>query len=298
MAYGQFTLTPTQLQPASVDPGGSANANIDLTATGGFNSPVDFTCAVTSNQTTTAPPACMVSPISAAPPATPSVTITTTAATPAGTYQITITGTSGAVVQTATLYLNVADLTQDYSLTVFPTTAEPSPVVAGSTATTVVTVAPVGSYTGSVTLSCLSVTPAENGAPVCSFSPPTVNVTHGAPPTSTLTLTTFGTINRTSEVYRPHLIYGLWLAFPALAFVGLGATGKRGARLMGVLLLVAIANGLLLLPACGSEPSNTAVNQITPDNTYTFTLSGADINGAAPSSTLTATVKLQVTAER
>ncbi len=294
-AHAQFTLTPTQLHPASVDPGGSASATIDLTATGGFNNAVDFTCAVTSNQTVTSPPVCLVSPDTETPPATPSVTITTTGATPAGTYQITVTGTSGPTVETATLNLNVANLTQDYTLSVLPTTAIPSPIPAGNSATTVVTVSPLGSYTGMVTLSCLSVSPVVAGAPVCSFKPATVSVTSGVPPTSTMTITTFGTL--TTKLYRPHMFYALWLAIPALAFVGLGGASKRGTRLMGMFLLVAIANGLLLLPACSSSTTNkAAANQITPVNTYTFTLTGADANGAAPSSTTTATVTLQVTA--
>ncbi len=297
VAYGQsFALTPTQLHPATVDPGGSATATIDLTATGGFNSSVDLTCAVTSNQVTTNPPLCKVSPSSDTPPADgPSLTVTTTGTTPAGTYQITVTGTSGSTTETATLFLNVADLTEDYTISVLPTTAIPSPVTAGNIATTVVTVAPLGSYTGSVTLSCLSVTPVVTGAPVCSFNPATVNVTSGVPPTSTLTLTTFGTIT-TGKVSRPRMSYALWLAVPALAFVGLGAAKNRSIKLMGLLLLVAIANGLLLLPACNSSSTVTTANQITPNNTYTFTLSGADVNGAAPSSTIAATVSLEVSA--
>ncbi len=293
-AHAQFTLTPTQLHPASVDPGGSASATIDLTATGGFNSAVDLTCAVTSSQTTTSPPLCLVSPNTETPPATPSVTVTTTGSTPAGTYQITVTGTSGTTVETATLYLNVADLVEDYNISVLPTTAEPSPIPAGNSATTVVTVSPIGSYTGMVTLSCLSVSPAVAGAPVCSFKPATVNVTSGVPPTTTLTIVTFGTL--TTKLYRPHTFFALWLALPALAFVGLGA-GKRSTKLMGMLLLVAIATCVLMLPACSSSTTNSAVNQITPVNTYTFTLSGADAKGAGPSTATAATVSLQVTAE-
>ncbi|MFY9977905.1 MAG: hypothetical protein WAK22_06715, partial [Candidatus Sulfotelmatobacter sp.] len=95
----------------------------------------------------------------------PSLTITTSGSTPPGTYQVLVTGTDSSIPSTAsaTLELNVADLAQDYTLTVFPTTAIPSPVVPGGIATTTVTLAPIGGYSGTVTLSCLSVTPVVTG---------------------------------------------------------------------------------------------------------------------------------------
>lgn len=309
VSYGQFTLTPSQLHPASVDPGTSATATIAVLPAMGtsFNSAINFTCAAISSQTTTNLPACLVSPASATPGtngAQVSLTITTSGTTAAGTYQITVTGASGSTVETAILYLNVADLTEDYTISVLPTTAIPSPVTAGSNATTTITVAPLGSYTGTVTLSCLSVTPVVTGAPVCSFQyasgKPFAVVTGGAPPTATLTIATFGTTGPNKTSNRPargRVFYALWLAVPALGFVGLRASGSRGKKLIGVLMLVAVACGLLFLPACGSSTTNTAANQITPTNTYTFTLSGADANGAGPSSTTAATVTLQVTAD-
>jgi hypothetical protein len=303
-AYGQsFTLAATQLSPASVDPGSSATATVALTPTMGFNSTVNFTCAPTASQVTTSPPVCLVSPTSVTPGAEGaqlSLTISTSGTTPAGTYQITLTGTSGSIVESATLFLNVADLTEDYTISVLPTSAVPSPVTAGNIATTTVTVSPLGSYTGTVTLSCLSVSPVVTGAPVCSFDHPTVNVTPGAPPTSTLTITTFGTSGPnpvTKKRSGLRLFYALWLALPALMLIGLGATGGRVRKVMGIFMLVAIAGGLLLMPACGSSPRNTTVNQITPTNTYTFTLGGADAHGVGPSSTPAATVSLQVTAD-
>lgn len=295
LAQGQtFGLAPTQLFPATVDPGGSATSSINLTSIGGFTDPVNLTCAVTSNQVTTNLPQCKMSPTSATPPANgPSLTVTTTGTTPAGTYQITITGVSGSITQTATLFLNVANLTEDYTITVLPTTAIPSPVVAGSVATTVVTISPLGSYTGSITLACLSVTPVVTGAPVCSFDPSTVNVTTGAPPTSTLTITTFGTIT-TEKSSGLQIFYALWLVLPALALASVSAAGGRTTKLMGLFLLIAIASGLLLLPACSSSTTTTTSNQITPTDTYTFTLTGSDANGAGPSSITAATVTLQV----
>ena len=305
-AFGQatFTLTPAPLVPSSIDPGGSASSNIMLTPLTGFAGTVNLSCAVTSSVVTPDMPQCTISPSTESGSSVPSVTITTTGSTPAGTYQVTITGTDGASVVTTTLSLNVADLAVDYSITVFPTTAIPSPVVAGSVATTTVTVAAIGNYSGSVTLSCLTVSPAVAGAPVCSFNPATVKVTTSVAPTSTLTLTSYGELTTpttpTTKMNRPRLVWAGWLGLPAFVFFGLGAAGKRRSKFLGIFLLLTIGLGLLLEPGCGSNTPvqiNPNINQVTPANTYTFTLTGSDANGVGPSSTTSATVSLQVTAQ-
>ncbi|HTA49636.1 MAG TPA: hypothetical protein VK930_09295 [Verrucomicrobiae bacterium] len=307
LAYGQqFTLSVSAFTPKiGVDPGGSATATIDLEPIGTFDGSVSLSCAVTSNQFTTNLPACTVSPALATPPADgPALTITTTggtgaSATSAGTYQVTVTGTGGTTTQTQTLYLSVADLTEDYTLSVSPTIAIPSPLPAGSAATTVVTVLPIGSYSGQVTLACLSVSPIVTAAPYCTFDPATVSISSSTGATSTLTIATFGRATST-RLWNLRMFYAFWLAVPGLALVG--ARGARSYRknLLAVFCLVAIAGSLLLLSACPGPPGTTALNgQITPNNTYIFTLTGADANGAAPSNVPpnadVATVTLQVT---
>jgi hypothetical protein len=303
LAYGQFTLSVSALRPvAGVDPGGSATATIDLEPVGAFDSPIDLTCQVTSGPATASPPVCTPSPATGViPPADgPSLTITTTSSTVAGTYQLTVTGTSSGVPsQIANLSLNVADLTQAYLLSVSPTTASPSPVPAGSSATTTVTITALGNYTGNVTLACLSITPIVVAAPYCSFNPAITPVTNGVGQ-ATLTITTFGQEVNATNRSHPRIFYGLWLAVPGLALVGMGATRKHRKKLMGIVLLLAASVGLLLLPSCGTTVGTTARNgQITPDNTYSFALTGADQNGAAPTnippSVNVATVTLQVT---
>src|SRR6266478_1142155 len=128
-AYGQsFTLTPSALSPPTgVNPGDTATATVAVQSTGGFSGSVSLSCIVTSNQFTTGLPQCLVSPLDVTPDAVASLTISTTG---------------------ATLALNVTDVTGDYTLSVLPTTATPSPVTAGNVATTTVTVSPVGSYSG------------------------------------------------------------------------------------------------------------------------------------------------------
>ena len=302
MAYGQqFTLTVSSaLSPSAVDPGSSSTAILNIAGVGTFDNPVSFDtipCTVTPVQPS-GTPLCAVSPGSVTPPGQAFLTITTvggtSGGTPPGLYTITVTGTSGTSSQALTLTLNVVNVTEDYTLQVSPTIATPSPVPAGSIATAIVTVFPVVGYTGSVTLACLSVTPVVAAAPYCTFNPPTVMVTSGIAPTSTLTITTLGPLPVT-RLRNRQLVYALLLLVPGLVFVGL--SGARRKNLLGALLLIAMAGGLFLVPACGSNRATNSPNgEITPKNTYTFTLTGADQTGAAPSNATTsqATVTLTV----
>jgi hypothetical protein len=310
VAFGQdFSLTVSPLHPSSVDPGGTSTAIIDLQPIDGFDSPVTLSCVVTSNQITTVLPVCTPSPLSDTPPADgPSLTITTTGSsgttetgTLAGLYSVTVTGVSGALTHSVTLALNVVEITEDYTLAVSPTPATPNPVAAGGTATTTVTATPIGSYSGhQVTLSCLSVSPVVTASPYCSFNPATVSVTGGTPPTSVMTITTLGPTPST-KLWNRRIFYAFWLAVPGLVLVGVGATGRGRKNALGALLLIAVAGGLLLLPACNTaNNTNNSSGFTTPVNTYTFTLTAADENGVAPgNNTLQsdeATVTLAVTA--
>ncbi|MGD0567447.1 MAG: hypothetical protein ABSA78_03500 [Candidatus Sulfotelmatobacter sp.] len=304
VAYGQsFTLTTTALYPTSVDPGGSATATINLGATDGFDDSVALTCTVASGPATTSEPVCTPSPTSQVPPAKPALTITTSNGTTAGTYQFTVTGTSGSITQTATLYLGVADIAENYALSVLPTTATPGSIPPGQTATTTVTVSPLGTYSGHmITLSCLSVTPIVTAAPTCSFDPPTVMVASSGVVTSVMTITSYGaaaTTTTTTERRNRRIFYALSLLVPGLALAGIGASGGRKRNALGVLLLMAIASGFLLMPACNgtnltSQTTSTLNGAETPKNNYIFTLTGADENGAAPSTTTPTTVMVAV----
>jgi len=227
LAHGQATFNmsiPLGLNRPAVDPGGSALATIDLTSSGGFNSPVALTCVISSGPATTSPPLCPISPLTVTPPGSASLTITTTNATAVGLYNFTVTGTSGSIIQTLSLSLSVQPLSEDYTLSASPVTAVPNPVTAGGVASTTVTISPIGSYSGhQVTLACLSVTPVVPAGPSCSFTPTTgsgpVPVTAGTPATATLTITTYGPTPTTS-LRTPRMFYALWLLLPGLAFLG------------------------------------------------------------------------------
>jgi predicted component of type VI protein secretion system len=88
--------------------------------------------------------------------------------------------------------------------------------------------------------------------------------------------------------------YAMWLAIPGLLLAGMGAGGVIKKNVLGIFLLLIVTASVLLLPACSSSATSTNNNGITPNDTYTFTLTGADINGAGPSTTTPTTVTLVV----
>src|SRR5208282_865119 len=102
---------------------------------------------------------------------------------------------SSAVLGLSALLLNLsacgssspAGQTSSYALTA--AALNPASVTAGSASTSAITVTPANGYTGSVSLSCSSIT-GGTPAPTCSFSASPITITGTAPGTSTLTVTT------------------------------------------------------------------------------------------------------------
>lgn len=286
-----FTLQAPSLSEVAVDPGGSSAANISVGTVNGFSGTVDLTCQVApvQAQTIVDAPACTVSPGSVTPPANASATITTKGDTSQVRYAVTITGTSASNNQTTTtapLYMTVLDVAPQFTITV-EKAVEPASVPAGNNGVTTININPINGYVSpapGVTLSCSSITPLVNFPPVCSFSPNPV------PPgvaTSRLTIITYGPINTTVENTVPaRNFYGsfwaLWLPVPMLVVVGLGAAtgGKRSRKAWGVLGLLVLSATLFLMPACGNTtPQKKTPNGVTPNNTYSFTISGVDAAG-------------------
>ncbi|HEY6337780.1 MAG TPA: hypothetical protein VIW68_04745 [Candidatus Sulfotelmatobacter sp.] len=298
MAFGQdFTMTVTQPNPPAVDQGQDSRAYIDLGSVNGFSGTVSLSCAVTP--VVMDGPVC-TPPATGTPPQQLAMSITVGSTTPAGFYTLTVNGTGPApsTPKTTTISLSVLAVTSAYTLAV-TTSIVPTSVHAGFPAVATVTVSAIGSYQGTVTLSCSTITPLATPAPSCSFSPPAVTIpTDNAQ--STLTITTTGNtappppssagllvgpngINGPSP-HRPAL-NSTWLAFSALGMLAivLGTTGRRRRKLCGLSLLFLTVASLLLMPACTPpNNSNTGQNGSTPKNTYVFTLTGADVNGVAP----------------
>jgi len=295
-AFAQdFTLVASPVSPAAVFPGGqAATSTINVSALNSVSAVnVDLSCQVTPLQTT-GTPTCVISPASVTTPANPSLTITTSSDTPPTLYTVTVTGTITGTATTHPVTVNLTVLTAipEYTLTI-TTALTPTSVHAGSGATAVLTLTPINGYTGTVTLSCSTITPTATPAPTCAFSPASVVITTSTAQTSTLTISTTGP--HAAAISRRSVFYGLWLPLPGLALIalGFGKGEKLRNRVLGLLLLCAMAAGLVLLPACNTTTASGTSTTGTPKNGYSFTISATDAHTLAPSNG-TQTVSLTV----
>ncbi|MGA1987253.1 MAG: hypothetical protein ABSG72_13380 [Candidatus Sulfotelmatobacter sp.] len=219
-------------------------------------------------------------------------------------YSITVTGTAASNAQTTTtppLYMTVLALTPQFTITV-QSAAVPKSVPAGNSGVAVIDINPIYGYSTpsdqhGVTLSCSSIAPLVVIPPICTFSPNPVTVSGTGATSSTLTISTYGPVVTTGALVRPRSSYGsfyarlyaIWLPLPMLALVGLGAAagGKRARKAWWLLALFVLSGTLILMPACGSNTATTTAtpNGVTPNGTYTFTISGVDDNGVVSSNT-------------
>jgi len=294
-----FTLDATAFSPVAVPPEGTSSASVTVGSVGGFTGTVNLTCQVIPSNFTD-PPACTVSPATVNAPASASATITTKLDTTTIAYAITITGTSGSqTVTTQAQTVTVLAIAPQFTISV-TRAVTPTSVPAGNGGQGTITVNPINGYVTlpadvqndhGIILSCSSITPLVTIPPICSFTYPngktSLVVSGTGAQTSTITINTFGPVI-TGSAAPPRTFYALWLTVPMLGLVGLGAAvgGKQSRRAWGLLSLFVISGALFLMPACANTATTTTTpNGVTPNNTYSFTVTGIDHEGNAASNT-------------
>lgn len=298
-----FSLSMASFNFDAVDPGGTDSTNVTVNGSGVS---VSLSCNATPQQTVSVIPTCTVSPTSVDAPGNTVVTFNTVVTQPDGTtktadpglYLVTVSGTGGASTQQQSQYLTVLSVAAQYTVTVTGT-MQPSSVAAGIASHGTVSVNPLNGYTGTVTLSCSSISPlVVTFPPYCSFTYPPgqlgVTVT-GSSQTVPITITSTGPASVPPNPNAAHQARSsrldFWLALPAFAFAGLGAAagGKRSRKAWVLIALFVLAASAMLMPACNSVTTTPlGANQsigTTPNNTYTFTVSGIDTLGNPASNT-------------
>jgi len=139
VANPDFALTASSAFP-NVKSGGSASGTINVAAQDGFAGVVSLACLVAGGSGS-----CTASPNTLnAYPASSTISLNASGLN-GGSGSLTVTGTSSTTTHTLTVPFNVSDFQ-------LATTAASAP--AGQTATSTVTITPVNSYTGSVSLDC------------------------------------------------------------------------------------------------------------------------------------------------
>ena len=191
-------LTLSNSGAISVPAGLSGTSNITVASTGGFTGVVNLSCAVTTSPAgATNAPTCAfghgtVDLTTGAPSLTSTLTVSTVAATTLGSYVVTVTGTDAATGKImGTTPVNV-------TVTVAPNislSANPASLMLTQGATTgntsVITVTPSNSFTGSVALTASVSGPSgATSPPTITFNPSSVSITGATAGTSTATVAT------------------------------------------------------------------------------------------------------------
>ncbi len=236
---------------------------------------------------------------------TSTLAVTTAATTPAGTYTLTMTGVSGSLTHTATVSL-VVNVPADFTVSGSPASQT---VVQGASTSYGVTIAPVGGFSGPVTLSVTGLPTGATGTftPNPATTSSNLAVTTAATtPTGTYTLTVTGVNGSLTHTATVTLVVNVLPDFtvsgsPASQTVVQGAStsygvtiaptgGFGGSVTLSVTGLPTGATGTFT-PNPATASSNLAVTTAanTPTGTYTLTVTG--VNGSL---THTTTVTLVV----
>jgi hypothetical protein len=133
----------------------------------------------------------------------------------AGTHQIVVRYSGDGNFHSGSSGIQQVVIPRDFSVAAPGPT--PASVTAGQSASATVTVASVGDFSGSVSLSC-SVSPMPALAPTCSLNPGSVQVANDNAMTSKLTIATTSAMAAAGQLHRPFApwIFALCLPVPAI----------------------------------------------------------------------------------
>ena len=278
-----FTIAATALSPATISAGAAATSTITIAPANGFNGSVSLTCNSIA-PVVTPPPTCSFNPASVAGGSgTSTLTVSSSTTTPTGLFNVTVSGTSGSLSHTAPVSFTVT-AAQAADFTVAATALSPASISPGGTATSTITIAPTNGFTGAVTLTCSSITPAATRAPACSFNPSSVANGSG---TSTLTVSTTPATSASIASQSGGVFYAIWLPIVGLTLLGTGFNPRKK-KLWGFLLGCLLFSGLIFMAACGGSSSSGGGgggHPGTPAGTYTLTVMGTAPTGSPAHST-------------
>ena len=273
-----FGLSAAALTPATVTAGSTASTMVTISEVAGTAGAVSLSCmGLPSGANCAFTPASITGVGSAS-----ALVISTTSSTTAGTYAIAVQGTEGSVTHQVALPL-VVQAAPDFTITPPSTTSQN--VSAGQSANFSLSFAPVSSFSGTVSLSCV-ITPAATPPPTCSLSSSSVQISGTTAQTVTVTVATTAPMT-TAAVRQPS--HG---GFPlgSLPVLGLLIFLLRKRRRLEILAGVLLAGIFLSGIGCGSGGSGTPPPHTipgTPAGTYTATVT-------ATSGSLNHTTALQV----
>lgn len=266
-----FTLSGAAVNIAS--PGDTVTTPVTVTPVDGFTGSVSLSCAVTSKTADAKDaPTCSASQPSAIlsiEPVTSTLTIKTSPSTSIGYYTASVAATAPGVDEKTDLAITV----NDPAGTAFSVSGTEIGIVqSGTPATSTITIAPKGGFTGKVSVAC-----SVGKGPAAGMDPPTCSITQPAAislagaVTSTLTIETTGSISAAMHLplRRIFALGGSGTLAALLFFVPYRR--RRWQGYFGLALLLVLSIGAT---ACGVSTSPQASG--TTPGSYTVTVTGTD----------------------
>jgi len=217
---------------------------------------------------------CTIGSLQAGSTATVTIVVTPVASSGGGSAEfnggtVQVLGPNNIVLATTSVSAQMSD----FAIKVNPPNS--SVTEAGKSAGFQVALTPNPVYATTITLGCTG-TPSGSA---CAFSPSTVTLQGSSPTTAALTISTTARPITTGSVRsRFGGFYAAWLGVPFLGLVAAGSSGKRGKRILGLMLLCLVLLQLIPLPGCG-KTTTTPPSGGTPPGTWPITVtatSGTD----------------------
>ncbi len=193
----------------------------------------------------------------------------------AGTH--TITGTySGDSTYVTSTSADVIVVVTAPDFKISSSNLSPGSVAPGASATSTVTITPLGGLNPtSVELSC-SVTPAANPAATCSLGAITATNNVGSAKLTVSTVGPTAALNTPAGQKGSGTVFAFAIMVPAMLLGGAGINKPSRRKLLGFCLIFLVLSGCAFQVACGgggSTPTPTG-NSGTPANTYSVTITG------------------------
>jgi hypothetical protein len=292
------SLADFSLTAATNTVGMSANQSVPFgdaiipTAINGFTGTIHLTCSATGGLT------CSFGTNSitvGSPTTATTVNINASAVSTAGTYTVNVIGTDATGQYVHTVGIEVIVTAPVVASNSFILTSAGNITIAspGASGSTNITVAPTGTFTGTVALTC-AVTSSPSGAsdiPTCVLAPTSVTLAASTSSTSVLTINTTPQTHGSLRIQPTAWLAGMGGLLAAMATLGLFLLPSRRRRLP--LLMLTLTAVLLLGNAlgCGSNSAPAGSGGLTGGTStgvYTVTVTGTSGN-------LTETVPVTVT---
>jgi hypothetical protein len=272
-----FGVLASALSPAPVTAGNSATATVTVSPAFGFSGTVALSCTGLPRGAT-----CALNPPSIANSSgTSALTISTTGSLAAGTYPVQVTGTAGSIVNSMSVSL-VVQAAPGFSLDGASGSPTSQTISAGQTASFGLALAPTGSFTGTVNLSC-AITPSVTPAPTCTLSSSSVQISgSGAQPVTVKVATTAGT---TGTAFRGNLPPGTMPLTWSLLLLGSAWLWARNRKRWSALAASMLVLTVLTCVSCGgsgSSSSHTTTGTPTGNYAVTITASSGGVSHSMP----------------